>query len=132
MMVAAVAIMGSFLLTLSNSNFAIQRGQIANATDSKVNQIRESFVIEDVWFNTVTSPPPTTKYANVTLRNTGDVAVRISNIYINNTQVWNTGQIMAADSVIEIRVQTNWGSNDAQSIWVKSQRGTEVKQVWRS
>jgi hypothetical protein len=128
MMVAAVAIMGSFLLTLSNSNFAIQRGQISNATDTKVNQIRESFVIEDVWFNTVSS----VKYANVTLRNTGDVAVRISHIYINNTQVWNTGQIMAADSVVEIRVQTNWGSNDAQSIWVKSQRGTEVKQVWRS
>jgi hypothetical protein len=129
MMVAAVAIMGSFLLTLSNSNFAIQRGQISNATDTKVNQIRESFVIEDVWFNTIANG---TKYANVTLRNTGDVAVRISHIYINNTQVWNTGQIVAADSVVEIRVKSNWGSNDAQSIWVKSQRGTEVKQVWRS
>jgi hypothetical protein len=128
MMVAAVAIMGSFLLTLSNSNFAIQRGQISNATDTKVNQIRESFVIEDVWFNDVAG----TKYANVTLRNTGDVAVRISHIYINNTQVWNTGQIMAADTVAEIRVQTNWTANDPQSIWVKSQRGTEVKQVWRS
>jgi hypothetical protein len=120
--------MGSFLLTLSNSSFAIQRGQIANATDSKVNQIRESFVIEDVWFNTVSS----VKYANVTLRNTGDVAVKISHIYINNTQVWNTGQILTANNVTEIRIQTNWGSNDAQSFWVKSQRGTEVKQVWRS
>lgn len=131
MLVAAVAMMGSFLVTWSNSTFAAQRVNIANSTDSKVNLIREGFIVEDVWF--FCEPGICgTRYANVTLRNTGDVAIRFSHIYINNTQVWNAGQTVAAGTVAEIKVQTNWGTKDSQSIWIKTLRGSEVKQVWKS
>lgn len=127
LLVAAVSMMGAFLVAWSNSSFAAQQLTIANQTNSKINMINESFVIEDVWFYT-----DTFKYANVTIRNTGDLAITVSNIYVNNTQYWNSGQVIPIDGVAEIKVRVTWGSDDLQSVWVKTARGAEVKQVWKS
>jgi len=121
--------MGAFLVAWSNSSFAAQQLTIANQTNSKINMINESFVIEDVWFYTGAD---TFKYANVTIRNTGDLAITVSNIYVNNTQYWNSGQVIPIDGVAEIKVRVTWGSDDLQSVWVKTARGAEVKQVWKS
>lgn len=128
MLVAAVGIMGSGLVAWSNSSFSITKQNIANSTDSKINMIRENFVVEDVWFYTQTG----TDYANVTVRNTGNVVIKISNIYVNNTQVWNAGQNINATKAVTIKTTVDWGPNDLQSIWVKTVRGSEVKQVWKS
>ena len=128
MLVAAVGIMGTGLVAWSNSSFSITRQNIANSTDSKINLIRENFVVEDVWFYTQTG----TDYANVTVRNTGDVVIKISNIYVNNTQVWNAGQNINATTSQTIRTTVDWDPDNLQSIWVKTERGAEVKQVWKS
>lgn len=128
MLVAAVALIGSFLVSWSSSSFAAKQLQIANQTNTKINLIKEDFVVEDVWFYTKSS----VNYANVTIRNTGDVAIKISSIYVNNTQVWNTGQLIPIDNVTKITVQTAWGAGKPQSFWVKTARNAEVKQVWKS
>jgi hypothetical protein len=128
MLVAAVGIMGSGLVAWSNSSFSIAQQKIANSTDSKINMIRENFVLEDVWFY---SQGPT-DYANVTIRNTGNVAIKISHIYVNNTQVWNTGQMINATEAETIRATFNWEPNNLQSIWVKTTRDSQVKQIWKS
>jgi len=128
MLVAAVGIMGSGLVAWSNSSFSITKQNIANSTDSKINMIKENFVVEDVWFYTQTG----TDYANVTVRNTGNVVIKISNIYINNTQVWNAGQNINATKAVTIKTTVDWGPNDLQSVWVKTVRGSEIKQVWKS
>jgi archaellum component FlaF (FlaF/FlaG flagellin family) len=128
MLVAAVGIMGSGLVVWSNSSFSIAQQQIANSTDSKINMIRENFVLEDVWFY---SQGPT-DYGNVTVRNTGNVAIRISHIYVNNTQVWNTGQVINATESETIQTTFNWEPDRLQSIWVKTARDSQVKQVWKS
>jgi hypothetical protein len=127
MLVAAVGIMGSGLVAWSNSSFSIAQQKIANSTDSKINMIRESFVLEDVWFYN-----DGTDRANVTIRNTGNVAIKISHIYVNNTQVWNTGQNINATQAYTIRTDVNWNPNSLQSVWVKTLRGSEIKQVWKS
>ena len=128
MLVAAVGIMGSGLVAWSNSSFSITKQNIANSTDSKINMIRENFVVEDVWFYTQTG----TDYANVTVRNTGNVVIKISNIYVNNTEVWNAGQNINATKASTIKTTVDWGPNDLQSVWVKTVRGSEIKQVWKS
>ena len=128
MLVAAVGIMGSGLVAWSNSSFSITKQNIANSTDSKINMIRENFVVEDVWFYTQTG----TDYANVTVRNTGNVMIKISNIYVNNTEVWNAGQNINATQAYTIKTTVDWGSNNLQSVWVKTIRGSEIKQVWKS
>jgi len=128
-LVAAVSMMGAGLVSWSNSSFAIQRLEISNQTVSRINSINERFVIEDVWFKTLQDG---TKVADITVRNTGDLAVRISHIYVNNTQVWNTGQTIPIGTSATITIHTSWSSNHAQYIWVKTSRDIGVKQVWKS
>lgn len=131
MLVVAVAMMGTFLLSWSNSSFAAQRLQIANTTSNRINLINESFVLEDVWFYQSGG----TTYANVTIRNTGDLAIKISKVYINNTEKWSGSESITIGSSDEVKVTTSQivvGSGKPQSIWVKTERGSEVKQIWKS
>lgn len=130
MMVVAVSIMGTGLITWSNSSFAVQQLNVANQAASRVDLIRESFVVEDVWFY---EPIPGNKTADITIRNTGDLAITISNIYVNNTQAWTGNQVIPMGSVATITVEDiNWGTGDAQSILVKTARGSDAKQIWKS
>jgi hypothetical protein len=132
LLVVAVGIIGTFLVSWANSSFAIQRANIADETSERINLVKEDLVIEDVWFYTEAGP---VYFANVTIRNTGDLAVTISNIYVNNSQFWNTGETIPIDGKEEIKVPfgaTPWAADSPQSIWVKTERGTEVKQVWKS
>jgi hypothetical protein len=131
MLVAAVSVMGVGILSWSSISFANQQREISNQTDSRINLIAESFIIEDVWFYTETDPP-NANYADVTVRNTGDLAIRVSNIYVNNTQAWNIGEDILIGEVATISVQIDWESDRSQSIWVKTERGAEAKQVWKS
>jgi hypothetical protein len=113
----------------SNSSFALQGLRITNQTASSINQIHESFVVEDVWFKTVSG----TKYADVTIRNTGNLAIRVSNIYVNNTKVPITPQTIAIGNVGTIQnIPVNWGSGDIQQVTVQTDRGTIIKQNWKS
>lgn len=128
MLVSAVSLMGAFLVSWSSSSFAAQRVGVAEEISDRVNQINEGFIIEDVWFFT----NATSSYSTVTVRNTGDVAVTVSNIYLNNTQVWSEGRIIPRSEVASITFESDWGEGSSQNIWVKTGRGSEAKQLWRS
>jgi len=132
MLVVATGIIGVALLAWSNSSFAIQGMQISNQTASRINLVKESFVVEDVWFK-IDPYPNGDKYADVTIRNTGDLAVTISNIYVNNTRVWSEDQTITIGSVATIEdVPVDWSSGSVQSVWVETERGTDIKQEWKS
>ena len=131
MLVVATGVIGSALAAWSNSSFAIQSKQIANQTATRINLVKENFVVEDVWF--YTKQPGDVYSANVTIRNTGDLAITVSKIYVNNTQVWSSSQSIPIGSVVTIQnVPVNWRSNDLQSVWIHTARGTDIKQVWKS
>lgn len=106
----------------------MQQQNIANQTNSRINLINESFIIEDVWFFS----NATGSYANVTILNTGELAVRVSNIYVNNTQAWNDGKDILIGEVETIDMPLAWETDRPQSIWIKTERGAEAKQVWKS
>lgn len=126
-MVAAVGIMGAGLVSWSNSSFAVQQLNVANQAANRIDLIRETFVVEDVWFYDDDG-----KKGNITIRNTGELAVTISNIYVNNTQAWSGNQIIGMGDVATITLDVDWDSGNAQSILVKTARGSDVKQVWKS
>lgn len=128
MLVSAVSILGSFVLSWTNATFASQRTNVANSANERVNFVRENFVIEDVWF----FQNGTGKYAIVTVRNTGDVAIKLSYVYINGSQAWAAGKTINLGAIGTITVANNWGSGKPQSIWVETSRNTEVKQVWKA
>jgi len=128
MLVSAVSLMGAFLVSWSSSSFATKQVGVSEEIDDRVNQISEGFIVEDVWFFTNS----TSSYSKVTVRNTGDVAVTISHVYVNNTQAWNAGKVIPRSEVGTITFETLWSAGSAQDVWVKTQRGTEAKQLWRS
>lgn len=128
MLVSAVSLMGAFMVSWSSSNFTVQKLNIARAVDDRVNQISENYIVEDAWFFSNS----TGKYAKVTLRNTGDVAVKITNVYVNNTQAWAGSKVMLQADTQSVTFQSNWGAGKSQSVWVKTERGNELKQVWKA
>jgi archaellum component FlaF (FlaF/FlaG flagellin family) len=128
MLVSAVSLMGAFMVSWSSSNFTVQKLNIARAVDERVNQISESYIVEDVWFFS----NATNSYAKVTLRNTGDVAAKITHVYVNNTQAWSGSKLLTHEGILSITFQSSWGAGKSQDVWVKTERGSEIKQVWRS
>jgi hypothetical protein len=131
LLVVATGVIGSFLVAWANSSFAVQSLNITTDAANRINLIKESYVIEDVWFNG-TSP---NQHEYITIRNSGDLAIKVTKIYVNNTQVWSTGQTITAGSYGTITINQlapAWGAGKAQSIWVLTERGTEAKQVWKS
>jgi archaellum component FlaF (FlaF/FlaG flagellin family) len=127
LLIAAVGVMGAFLVSWSNSSFALQQLTISNQTSNRINLLKESFVVEDVWFYDSGG-----KKADITIHNTGDLAITISKVYVNNTQVWSLGEVIPQDNTAKITVDTQWGSGDPQSISVQTARGSIAKQLWKS
>lgn len=128
MLVSAVSMLGAALVSWSSSSFALQRVGVSEEIDDRVNQLSEGFIVEDVWFYSDSG----TKYATVTVRNTGDVALKISNVYVNNTQLWNAGHVIPRSEVGTVTFEVNWSDGGAQNVWVRTERGTDAKQLWRS
>src|SRR5437867_12926044 len=126
MLVAATGVIGSTLVAWSNSSFSMQYLNISNTTNSRINLVRESFVLEDVWFY---SP----NKADVTIRNTGDLAVTVTKVYVNNSQAWSGNQVIPIGTGSRITVNNlSWGADHLESIFVTTTRGGEVKQMWKS
>ncbi len=128
MLVSAVSMLGAALVSWSSSSFALHQVGVSEEIDDRVNQLNEGFIVEDVWFYSDAG----TKYATVTVRNTGDVAIKISKIHVNNTQAWNEGHVIPRQEVGTVTFETNWSDGSAQNVWLVTQRGTEAKQLWRS
>lgn len=91
-MLTAVAIIGSAIVSWSNSNLKAYETSLANSTASYTNQINENLNIENIAFcsastkcdNGVANPG-----VNVTLTNTGTVSVVIKKIQFNSTDYTN-------------------------------------------
>ena len=128
MLVSAVSMMGAFLVSWSSSSFATKRLDISQAIDDRVSQIKEKFVVEDAWFFSNS----TAKYVKVTLRNTGDITIKISGAYLNNTQVWSGSQTLAKGDTYALTFQDNWDTGKSQSLSVKTARSSEVRQMWKA
>jgi hypothetical protein len=120
--------MGAFVLSWSSSGYAAQRVAVSETADDRVNQIREDVILEDVWFFTNS----TSSYAKVTVRNAGEVAIDVSAIYVNSTKAWDSGKTIMAGSTGEMTFASAWGAGSGQDVWIKTERGTEVKQLWKS
>jgi hypothetical protein len=128
-MVAAVSVMGAALMQWSSSSFAAQQLEISNQANERINLIKENFVVEDVWFyqNSTGS-----HFANVTIRNTGELALTVSKIYINSTEAWDEGLVILAGDIDRISIETPWEADRPQSFWIITERGAEIKQTWKS
>ncbi|MEM3377569.1 MAG: archaellin/type IV pilin N-terminal domain-containing protein [Candidatus Bathyarchaeia archaeon] len=84
----------------------------------------EELKITSVTFNGDTAPYAS---ANVTIRNTGSTTVTISEVYVGNTLVWNTGKQITAGQSVSIEVNpptsTDYAAGTAYQFKVVTAKG---------
>jgi len=74
-LIAAVAMIGSVVVIWANTGVNVHRQQSANLSATEGNQLRETLLVDDVWL----SKNPQ-YYVNITLRNAGDLALKIKQV----------------------------------------------------
>ncbi|MEO9320094.1 MAG: hypothetical protein ABI361_05420 [Nitrososphaera sp.] len=128
MLVVAVSLFGSFLLSWGNSYFASQQVAISNQTNSRLNQVRESVVIEDAWF----FHNNTGNFATVTIRNAGNNGFTVAWVTVNNSIAWNKGLPIQNATYSQVTFPLGWHSGDLQKVGVTTKSGTSTQQAWQS
>ena len=127
-MLTAVAVMGTAVVSWSNANLKTYEISLSNTSSSNTNKINEFLTIENVWYCKTTCPPTTAPAVNVTLTNAGNIALSITDIKlvnstksldypINNVSVkqgnsysWQTNYVWKSQVPINIYVTTARGS----------------------
>ena len=81
-LLSSIAILGVGLVDWSNSNLNTHQKNLENTFSENINKINEHLTIEKTWFGG-TSP---NKFVNVTITNTGNIGLNVTNIqFINST-----------------------------------------------
>lgn len=125
LLAAAVVAIGMTVVVWSNSTFSARQSAAGAFLSSRSESLKESFVIEDVWF--YESSP---KYVDVTVRNVGSIDMEVAAIYINGTAVWEGGQKIEVGEAATIKVYFDWDSGEYRIV-VATARGNQVRE-WYS
>lgn len=139
MMLTFVAVLGTALVTWSNSNLKVFETSLATTTSNYTNQINENLNIENVAFCStsttcdggVSSKPG----VNVTLTNTGTLSVRVIKIQFNSTDysksTVNTSpavvlpaNILPQKSILLDISPLTWHSKSVSTITITTARGS--------
>ena len=110
-LLAAVAIMGAMIVSWSDMKFSNQQMAMSATFSDSINKINEDLLIDHVWF--VNSVP---KVANVTLTNTGSLALNVTEIkFIDPTD----GSTIVTQSITDGRmlVHKSYSTNVTYS-WI--------------
>lgn len=125
LLAAAVVAIGLTVVVWSNSTFSARQSGASAFLTSRSESLKESFVIEDVWFYQG-SP----KYVNVTVRNVGSIDMEVVAIYINGTTVWEGSRGIEIGERATIKVTFAWQSGEYRIV-VATARGNQAKE-WYS
>ena len=124
LLASAVIAIGLTVVVWANSTFSARQSGAGAFLSSRSESLKESFVIEDVWF--YNSP----KYVNVTVRNVGSIDMEVVAIYMNGTTVWDGSQVIDMGETATIKVFFTWDSGE-YCIVVATARGNQVRE-WYS
>ena len=122
-MLSAVTLMGSGIVSWSNTNLFSHQKDLQNTFSINVNKINEDLVIENVWFGKTPQ-----KFLNVTLSNIGNISVNVTKIQLVNsthniTYEFNDVEIVPQKSGSKI-INNQWGNNQPVDILVTTERGS--------
>jgi len=123
MLLAAVAVLGSVLVTWSNSTFAAEQHEISTVYSDGVNKLNEYLVIENVWFGNNPS-----KFVNVTASNVGSVGLNVTRITLDNSidktdLLVTDGGIVSSDE-FSTEITYNWTTTDPIKVTVITEKGS--------
>ncbi len=125
-MLTAVTVMGTSTVAWSNTNLFRNEQVIATTYSSDVNKIQEKLSIENIWFCKSCYPGTIPHGVNVTLTNTGNLALNVTQIQINNaTYVYPVSNTVIFPGKSSSWQQNyNWQSKTPINIYVTSARGS--------
>jgi hypothetical protein len=148
LLLSAVAVLGTSLVTWSNGNLKTFETNLANTTSSVTNEVSENLVFENIVFCFGSGEkcpqafsPPNHYYpgVNITLTNTGTVSVNVAQIQLNGTS-WGAGLTNSPPSSyqyyptlpatilpkqsVTFAQKWHWDHNSLQTISVTTSRGS--------
>ena len=122
-LLSAVAIMGSMLVSWSNSIFANEQTEINDAYSEGVNKLNEYLVIENVWFGN--NP---TKFINLTASNVGNIGLNITKITLDNsidkTNLLVTNGGIVSNDYFSTVITYNWTTTDPIRVTITTEKGS--------
>ena len=86
-MLSAVAVLGSAVVTWSSGNLKAFETALSNTAIANTNKITEGVTIENIAFCSNCGSANSKNVTNVTLTNTGTVSVKITQIQLNSTAI---------------------------------------------
>jgi len=125
-LLSAVAIMGSMLVSWSTSSFAVHQQELDAVYSDNINKLNEFLVIENVWFGQTPS-----KFLNVTIANVGNIGLNVTKINLDDsvtkleTKISNGG--ISPDDHYSSNMTYAWQSSIPVEITVTTDRGAIYK-----
>lgn len=124
---SSVSIIGVFALGWSNSYMQVQKEEIEELFNTRINKMNENILFENVLFNTTPS-----KQLNVTLTNNGIIGLNITEIKLQNpstladlaTFSYSDGGIIPSYSFSK-NATYNWSSSEEINIIATTERGNQ-------
>ena len=126
-MAGAVIAVGTAVLVWALSNFNSQQTEADTLFSDKSDQLKESFVVEDVWFHADGD-----RYINVTLRNVGMINFQVATIAVctqgsDYETIWEGDLEIQEGTASTITISFPWVSGE-YFIRVTTARGNQVTQ----
>jgi len=107
-MLSAVAVLGTMIVAWSNSSLFSHQQVLTSTLTTNVNKIKESLMIENVWFNTTN-----TGYMNITLNNVGTIGFNVTEIRLTSTyldQINSTNVPILPNQMYSVSTNYPWES----------------------
>lgn len=79
-LLTVTVVMGTGIVSWSNSNLASYQKSLSEAYSSNVNKLNENLIVENVWFGSAPS-----KFLNITMSNNGEVGLNVTDIKLVTT-----------------------------------------------
>lgn len=87
LMISATISIGVIAISWAIPTLTLYQSSAGAYYQMRSDALKESFIIEDVWFSNTTTTPPS---INITLRNVGSIEINVSAIYISGTNISGT------------------------------------------
>lgn len=124
-LIAAVAIMGSAVVSWSNSNMISRQQSLESTYSTNVNKIKEYLTIENIWFGGTT---PANKFVNMTFSNAGSIGLNVTEIklvtFTSTTEFTYTNGGMSPNKINSTQELYNWQDDVPIDVIVTTLRGS--------
>lgn len=126
-LLSSIAILGVGLVGWSNSNLLSHQKNLENTFSKNINKLNEHITFEKIWFGGTTP----NKFVNVTLTNTGNVGLNLTQIkFVNSSDSAEILSSTVSDGGIQMfeshssEINYEWSSGTAFDIIVTTGRET--------